>query len=534
MRITVVALLLCGVVSAGGADQAARLLEKGELKRAAAAALKLAEKDPKNIDAWLVHADASIALGKPNDAWEPLERAIEANPKNAALCQKLGDVFVKLAETEQVTSGDGTTIRNLYLDAERMYEEALGKDAKLADAMYGRALSNYYLARTDKAKKYAAEALAMDKDHGKSHALQGHLLYGERKYADAARKFAVAIQLKADDPQVCVRYGHCFIAEGEREKAKAAYIDAIVRHPDDTGLAIHSGLLNLVGKNWRLMAPLLKAAAEKAKNSASTWYYLGYSYFITDNFDEAVASFRKARDLKPEVSAYHYFLGYSIEKLGDAGQALDAYRKALEADPDNSEAAGRFGDLISMQEDIKSAEKLYEELIGLAPRNGWIHNNYGFILRNWAERRGADRMANPPAEVKRRIRRSGQVYEMSAKLLRDVAQIQSDTGLLFEYYPCNRDDQKAEDYFARALEISDYTYRDAFDGLNRLCRRSGNWELLRDFAEGVLGALEDGGKQAVAPVGGRAPAELKQETPGMIARAKAAVREATAQLKKKG
>ena len=73
---------------------------------------------------------------------------------------------------------------------------------------------------------------------------------------------------------------------------------------------------------------------------------------------------------------------------------------------------------------------------------------------------------------------------------------------------------------------------DAFDGLERLCRRTGDWATLKDFAEGVLGALEDQGKQPVAPVGGALPQPLPNERPRMIAKAKACIRDAETNLKK--
>ncbi|MGH7163305.1 MAG: hypothetical protein ACREID_07460, partial [Planctomycetota bacterium] len=211
-------------------------------------------------------------------------------------------------------------------------------------------------------------------------------------------------------------------------------------------------------------------------------------------------------------------------------EALDFYRKSLRADPGLDDAAYRFQGLIANQEDFDQAEKLYEELVKLAPGNGLIHNNFGLRLRDWAEPRGAQK-PDPPTEVKRKIRRSSEVYEIAARLLPEDAQIQSDTGLLFEFYPCIRDDDKAQSYFTRSLELSDYCYRDAFDGLARLCRRAGRWQILQEYAANVIDSLDNGG-QAIAPVSGSEPQALLNETPGLRARAEAALREAEGHLKR--
>jgi hypothetical protein len=67
-----------------------------------------------------------------------------------------------------------------------------------------------------------------------------------------------------------------------------------------------------------------------------------------------------------------------------------------------------------------------------------------------------------------------------------------------------------------------FVYRDAFDGLDRLCRKTQDWETLRFYADLVIGAMERG-RAPVAPVGGRQPEELPNEAPGLMARAKAAL-----------
>ena len=532
MRFAVLLLVLAGAVFAGGADQAAALLKKGKAQAAADAARKLTEKDATNIDAWLVFADAQIALNEPAEAWTAIEGALEKNPQSAALSQKLGDVFIKMAERERDTTGDGTTITNYYLDAERMYGEAFGKDKNAADAVYGMAFANFNLRKNENAKKYIAQCLGLKRDHAKCLHLQAFMFYGVRKYPEAERIYEVALKLDDSEPVNMVRYGHCFYMQGKKEEAKAAYINALKRHPDNE-TAILSGLYYLAGKNYQKMAPMLKEASQVAPKSPHVWFHLGYAEFFANQFDSAESAFRRSVALKKDDARAVYWLGYALEKRGDANGALARYRKSLKITPTYEEPAGRFEAIIlGNRNDIDAAEELYEELFRLAPTYGWGMNNYALILRNWAEARGAARQANPAREVRKRIKRSGEIYEMAAAILTKEAQIQSDCGLLFEFYPCNRDDKKAEKYFAEALVISEWTYRDAFSGIVRLCNRTKNWEVLKDHAEGVVGALEGRGLHAVAPVGSGPPRQLKNETPGMLAKAKAAVRVADRHLGK--
>ena len=489
-------------------------------------------KAPNDAKAVLALADALLGIDEPEDAWTAIEKSLELIKDDGRLDLKLGDIFVRLAQKEAAGDADGTTIQNFFLDAEQMYIAAFAKDPKAAAALYGKAFVNLQLNRKDEARKAAADALGVDKKLGKAHALQAYMFYLDRKYDAARDKYEVSLKLDKSEPLDFLRLGHCYLRLEEPAKAQEAYIAAIKEHPD-SDVTVRSGLYYLAGKNWKKMAPYLKAATEAAPKSAGTWYFYGYSLFLNSKYDESLAAFKKALKLKPDSAQYLHWVGFTYERKNDGKKALEFYRKALKANPNYAEPATQFQNLALAyaSNNFEQAEKLLEELIRLAPNNGWIQNNYALVLRDWAERRGAGRNPNPPAEVKRRIKRSGEVYELAAAILTTEAQIQSDCGLLFEYYPSNFNAEKAEKYFVRALEISDFTYRDAWSGVQRLCKKTRNWELLKDCAEGVLGALEDSGKVPTAPVGGTTPQAVPNAKPAMIAQAKAALALADKNLK---
>jgi len=552
MRTITLLLVIASLALAGGADEARALLGKGDAKGAIAAARKAVAADPADIEAWLVLADAYFAQDEPADAWTDLEKAIAKNPAEARLSLKLGDAFVKLAEKEQRTSGDGTTITNYYLDAERNYAEALEKDPKSTDALFGMASVNFWLGRDEskqKARKLLADCLAIDKDYAKAHALQAYMLYldgaalaqngdedaAKEKYRAAQEKYELALRLDDSDVIDHVRYGHTLYGQGKAEEAKKAYLAGLKRHPG-SDVPIRSGLYHVANlgqerASWTNLKPLLEEAVKAVPDSAPAWYYLGYCHSADEEWSDALKAYGKALAIAPKNPTYIFYVGYMHEKLGDTAKALDAYRKTLAAVPDHADATTRFYQIAIVNAgDIDRVEKLLEELVALSPNTGWLHNDYALILRNWAEATRTATERTPPAAVKRRLKRSAEVYEISARLEPDTAQIQSDTGLLFEFYPCIFDAEKAKRYFTRALDLSDYAYRDAFDGLDRLCRKTGDWATLEDYAERVIGSMERG-NQAIAPVGGRPPEALPNETPGLKARATAAYNAARSKLK---
>ncbi|MHC4452525.1 MAG: tetratricopeptide repeat protein, partial [Planctomycetota bacterium] len=181
--------------------------EPAAVKKARAAVAK----NSKDADAQLALADALLAINEPEDAWSAVEKAVEEVPTDGRLDLKLGDIFVILAQKEAAGGADGTTIQNFFMDAERMFDAAFQKNDKLAAALCGKAFVNLQMNRKDKARKAAADALGIDKNHGRAHALQGYMFYLDQKYDAACNKYEISLKLDKSDPMDNLRLGHCYV-----------------------------------------------------------------------------------------------------------------------------------------------------------------------------------------------------------------------------------------------------------------------------------------------------------------------------------
>ncbi|MHC4451254.1 MAG: tetratricopeptide repeat protein [Planctomycetota bacterium] len=451
--------------------------------------------EPRTANESLEIARGQVEQGQLEDAWETLDEALEAYPKDVRLCIALGDVFLQLASGGQ----DASAISNYYFDAERMYDAALTADPKSADAVFGKARANFSLSgmvagSKQKAAAAVSRCLALDPAHRGALALKGHLLYGERKYAEAARCYERAER----DVTVSVRIGHCAYAQGKSEEAKKGYIEALRRHPD-SDIPIRSGLYHLAGKDWRKTVDLLCEATDVAPQSVPAWFYLGYAHYTRKDWEPAIYAFGKAGELDPKYSNAHYYRGAAMVQHGDGDRAFRPLRRALQANPAHREAADAF------DRQIRAARRrngkfmwLYDQLLELAPDNPWIRNNYAYSLRDRAEMSGAANTAEIPDALRRMLRRSAEVYEQAARLRPDDPQIQSDTGLIHEFYPAIHDDKKAAAYFTRALDLTDSRYRDALNGLIRLCERTRDWKILHQYTSEAAAAFA-GGERGLYP-----------------------------------
>lgn len=133
------------------------------------------------------------------------------------------------------------------------------------------------------------------------------------------------------------------------------------------------------------------------------------------NLEEAIAAFRSAIELNPDLSWSHHNLGEALAKLGQLEEALAAYRRAIELNPDFSWSYHHLGDVLERQQQWeesvaafhqaielnpehfgsyvglgKSLEKLghldeaiaaYRRASELAPQADWIHYRLGEVLQ---------------------------------------------------------------------------------------------------------------------------------------------------------
>ena len=123
--------------------------------------------------------------------------------------------------------------------------------------------------------------------------------------------------------------------------------------------------------SWRDAVPLLKAAGYYSDRRESfnqlTKYWLGESYYRSDQFDKAVETFQdlynnSALDGKPEGTLIPYDLAYSYFRMGDYDNAAKWFDEYLqERNPaEGEDAAMRRADCDFIKKDYKTAIKGYE------------------------------------------------------------------------------------------------------------------------------------------------------------------------------
>ncbi len=142
------------------------------------------------------------------------------------------------------------------------------------------------------------------------------------------------------------------------------------------------GLIHAMGKEYEQAIASYDKALEIKPDDHDAWNYRGVALDDLGRFAEAIASYDKALEIKPDDHEAWYNRGFALDDLGRFAEAIASYDKALEIKPDDHEAwYGRgfaLGNLGRFAEAIASFDRALE----IKPDYHEAWNNRGIALGN--------------------------------------------------------------------------------------------------------------------------------------------------------
>jgi tetratricopeptide (TPR) repeat protein/tRNA A-37 threonylcarbamoyl transferase component Bud32 len=107
------------------------------------------------------------------------------------------------------------------------------------------------------------------------------------------------------------------------------------------------------------------------------------------DLDGAIAEFRRALELDPKLVYAHCSLGLSLREKGDLDGAIVEYRKALEIAPNYAVAQIQLGLSLRRKGDVDGAIAAYKKAVQLDSRNAAAHSSLGRALHDKGDLDGA-------------------------------------------------------------------------------------------------------------------------------------------------
>ncbi len=202
-----------------------------------------------------------------------------------------------------------------------------------------------------------APSAATQESPGNTYLLMGHTAFKEKGYRDATRYLKKAIEA---DPNLFL--AHYWLGR--------SYIER--------------------GRHFSAVRALEKALATRSEEykEIDVEKYLAWEYAEVEQYDKAVALYRRRVEKDPKDLENHFGLAFALKGGGALEEAVQVYRKAIEIDPDISSIHFNLANTLEEMGKRDEAIEEYKTAISIRPDYGKAYFNLGMAFEKegkWEE-----------------------------------------------------------------------------------------------------------------------------------------------------
>ena len=188
---------------------------------------------------------------------------------------------------------------------------------------------------------------------------------------------------KPDSAIAQVNLGSLYAQKQQWREAIACYREAIRLNPNcaEAYFKLAKVLVKL-GKQDQALECLYRALSLNPQIAVGSKHLqLGNMLLQHQQIPQAIACYRQAIQLQPDLIEAYLLLGQTLETQNKGNEAIDCYQKATQIQPTCWQAYHALGDLLSKQQCWSDAIAAYNRAIEFNPDFSWSHNNLGDVFR---------------------------------------------------------------------------------------------------------------------------------------------------------
>ncbi|MBV8146994.1 MAG: tetratricopeptide repeat protein [Gammaproteobacteria bacterium] len=330
-------------------QRAQALHRQGQLQRAQLLYGQVLARDATNFHALHLSGMLAVQTGRPLEALQFLERALEVDPASAQAHFNRGSTLRELGRPESALSA---------------YDRAIALKPDYAEAHNGRGAVLRLLGRLAAALESCEQAIRLRADYAEAHVNHGNVLrdLGLLDAALASYERASTIRPLA---LAFLNRGNVQRELGRPEAALASYDRAIALSPGCAeAYCNRAAILREQGQPEAALASCDRALAIRA-DFAEAHSNRGNALRDLGQLAAALASYDQALALQPGYADAHVNRGNLLHQQGQLGAALASYDRALVHRSDCAEAHANRGIVLQEQGDLDAALASYDRAIAL-------------------------------------------------------------------------------------------------------------------------------------------------------------------------
>lgn len=373
------------------------LLLAGQYEDAKTRAARALVLDPKNLEALLLHANATAGLKDVSGAIREIVEAIALDPTRATAHANLGALellrgnqaeaeaaYVKAVALDPKNVGAQLAYANFLLSSGRSAEAEAAIKLALASEpkhlMANRALATLYVStgRPDAAEPYM-KTVAQESPSGESRLQLADYYVAMRRGDEALGILQTLAGDRAFQAQAKTRIAAIQFAKGQRKEAAQTVDDLLAALPTNPlALMAKARLQQADGKIPEALASAV-AATKSDPQSAPAYYLLGSLQAARGDGEEATKSFREVLKLNPRAVSAQVRLSQIELSRGSAESSVQLAQAAIDTEPGNPVARLMLARGLTLRGQLDRAEQEVQPLLKRYPQVAVVHAQSGAI-----------------------------------------------------------------------------------------------------------------------------------------------------------
>jgi predicted TPR repeat methyltransferase len=167
---------------------------------------------------------------------------------------------------------------------------------------------------------------------------------------------------------------------GRIDTAEAIYRDVLAREPDNPDALHWLGLVAFQKRNVAEAADLMGRAVRGNSAIPVYWHNYGEALIATNRITDAIAAFRFAVDLEPNLGISCASLGLALRRANNFPAAIEAFRSAIARGVQDPAIHRHLGEVLAMTGKGDEALAAFREALALEPKSAETYHSIGVLF----------------------------------------------------------------------------------------------------------------------------------------------------------
>ena len=218
----------------------------------------------------------------------------------------------------------------------------------------------------------------------------GDLCLGDRQWQNAISSYSQAVKIAPKKGKYYIRLGRAWLKINDEVKAYQSLFQGFSLQPKQVTAQNHYSLGNKLLEHNQIEQAIAcyRRAITLEPNLIESYWRLGEILINQGNHQGALGCYQQAIKIKPGQVQNYLLLGKTLAKIQQWQHALACYRKAATIEPNNADIYRNLGEILAFEQKYDQSIKAYRQSIAKNPEFWQTYHQLGEVLsqqKSWHE-----------------------------------------------------------------------------------------------------------------------------------------------------